>query len=212
VRDKRMRETIWSPAEMRTFLGAVEGDRRYAAWLLLCTTGMRRGEVLGLPWSAVDLDGASIRIEQALTMVGRVPTITSVKSDASAAQLPLDPATVAAFRRHKKQQAEDRLAWGEHYVPSGLVFTEEDGAPIHPDRFLRAFKRHALEAGLRPITIHNVRHSYASALLSSGQPMKVISERLRHAGIAITADRYAHLSPDLERASAEAGAAYILGG
>lgn len=212
VRDRRMRETIWSPEEMRTYLRSVEDDRLYAAWLLLCTTGMRRGEVLGLAWSSVHLDNASIQIEQALTMVGRVPTITSVKCAASAAKMPLDPTTVTALRRHKKQQAEEQLAWGRNYVSSGLVFCEENGEAIHPDRFLRAFKRHARTAGLRPITIHTVRHSYASALLSFGQPMKVISERLRHAGIAITADRYTHLSPDLERSSAEAGAAFILRG
>ena len=210
-REKRMREQVWSPADLRKFLRSVEDDRLYAAWLLLATTGLRRGEALGLPWSAVSLDDGTIHIEQALVVLGGNPAITEVKTDSSAAEMTVDTATVAALREHRKAQAAEQLAWGPAYDPTGLVFTQEDGKPIHPDRFLNAFKSHAKKAGLRPIRVHDLRHSYASALLSAGLPMKVISERLRHAGISITADLYTHLSPELDRAAAETGAAFILG-
>jgi integrase len=214
-REKRMRETVWSPVEIRAFLASVRDDRLYPAWLLLTTTGLRRGELLGLPWSAVSLTKGTIRIEQALVMLGGKPTVTETKSDASSAEIAIDATTIAALRDHRKAQSREIEAMtldGLDYVASGLVFTEEDGSPIHPDRFLRAFKSAAKRANLRPIRIHDLRHSYASALLSADVPMKIISERLRHAGIGITADLYTHLAEDVDRAAAEQGAVFILGG
>ena len=95
-------------------------DRLYAAWLLLATTGLRRGELLGLPLSALSLDGGTIRIEQALVLLGGKPTITETKSDSSAAEITLDAATVAALREHRKCQAAEQLAWGPAYVSTGL--------------------------------------------------------------------------------------------
>jgi integrase len=213
ARERRMRQTIWSPAEMRTFLEAARSDRYAAAWVLLATTGLRRGELLGLPWSSVDLDAGTIRIEQSLVLVGRELTISSVKSDGSAAELAIDAATVAALRQHRAQQLEEQMAERQVYDGStGLVFLDEVGAMISPDAFLRRFKRKSREAGLREVRLHDVRHSYASALLSAGLPMKVISERLRHSGLSITADLYTHLAPEVDRAAAETGAAFILGG
>jgi integrase len=116
-----------------------------------------------------------------------------------------------SLKAHRKQQLTERLAWGEAWTDTGLVFIDEGGSPIHPTRFLRAFQSAARAAGLRPIRVHDLRHSYASWLMASGVPMKVISERLRHAGIGITADLYTHMSEEVERAHAEAGAAFILG-
>jgi integrase len=210
-RERRMRETVWSPADVRTFLAGVRDDRLYTAWLLLATTGLRRGELLGLPWSAVSLERGTVRVEQALVLLRGAPTITETKSDSSAAEIAIDSATVTALREHRRRQLEEKLAAGPAYATSDLVFVDELGAPIHPDAFLRRFQSLARRAGLRPVRVHDMRHGYASALLAAGLSMKVISERLRHAGIGITADLYTHLSPEVDRAAAESGAAFILG-
>jgi integrase len=212
AREQRMREEVWSPAEIRTFLESVRDDRLYAAWLLLATTGLRRGELLGLGWQHVDLETGTIRVARSLVVLDGKPTLTgTTKTDSSAATIAVDAGTVAALRAHRtKQKQEER--WGEEaYAPSDLVFTAEAGGPLSPTGFLRRFQRLARHAGLRPIRVHAMRHSYASALLAGGLPMKVISDRLRHAGIGITSDLYVHLSAELDKASAEAGAAFILG-
>lgn len=211
-RSRRMRETVWSPAELRQFLAKVRGHRLEAAWILEAVTGLRRGELLGLPWRNLDLDDATVRIDQELVVVDHKPVLKpTVKSEESAREITLPREAVDALRAHRKRQAEERLAWGPAYQDTGLVFTREDGTPIHPERLLGWFKQLAKQAGLRPCRFHDVRHAYASALLEAGLPMKAVSERLGHAGIGITADVYAHVSRDLDREVAEAGAAFILG-
>jgi integrase len=99
-----------------------------------------------------------------------------------------------------------------HQAPdSGLVFTWPDGRPIHPARFSDWFGRHAEQAGLPRIALHDVRHSYATAALKAGVPVKVIGERLGHANVGITLDVYSHVIPGMDEQAASAVASLILG-
>jgi integrase len=95
-------------------------------------------------------------------------------------------------------------------MDSGLVFTRPDGSPIYPDLITGCFRRLARAAGLPPIRLHDVRHSYATAALAAGIPAKVVSERLGHANIGITLDVYSHVIPGMDAAAANAVASLIL--
>jgi integrase len=97
-------------------------------------------------------------------------------------------------------------------MDSGLVFTRPDGSPIHPDLITDWFRRLARAAGLPPIRLHDVRHSYATAALAAGVPAKVVSERLGPATIAITMDVYSHVIPGMDAQAANAVASLILDG
>ncbi|MGH2706925.1 MAG: site-specific integrase [Actinomycetota bacterium] len=101
---------------------------------------------------------------------------------------------------------------GEGYVESGFVFTRPDGNPMHPHFFSDCFERLAKAAGLPKIRLHDLRHSYASAVLVAGVPAKVVSERMGHAVIAITLDTYTHTLPGLDELAATTVARLILGG
>ena len=92
-----------------------------------------------------------------------------------------------------------------------LVFTQADGSPIHPERFSRWFARRCADIGLPPIRLHDVRHSYVTALLAAGVPLKVVSQRVGHASPVITMTLYQHVLPSDDRAAAEAGARAIFG-
>jgi integrase len=124
--------------------------------------------------------------------------------------LALDPATLAALQEHKGRQEQERADVGPAWMDSGLVFTRPDGSPIHPDLITDWFRRLARAAGLPPIRLHDVRHSYATAALAAGVPAKVVSERLGHATIAITLDVYSHVIPGMDAAAADAVASLIL--
>lgn len=102
------------------------------------------------------------------------------------------------------------MAW-PGWMDTGLCFVREDGTPIHPEAFLRSFRRRTRVAGLSLIRLHDVRHAYATALLEAGVPMKVVSERLGHSSIGITMDLYSHVLEGFDREAAETGAAFILG-
>jgi integrase len=203
---------VWSPAQLRAFLAHVKDDRQYAAWLLAATTGMRRGELLGLRWVDVDLDAARIAVRQPRVVADHAVHVSEPKTARSRRSIALDPVTVAALRQHQARQAADRAAVGPAYEDSGLVFTRPDGSPIHPQRFSDWFRQHLRGAGLPAIRLHDLRHSYATAALAAGIPAKVVSERLGHATIAITMDTYSHVLPGLDERAAATVARLILDG
>ena len=111
---------------------------------------------------------------------------------------------VEALRRQKGRQAAARLAAGTAWQDrAGLVFTDAVGRPLRPDAVSAAFRSTARRLAL-PVRLHDLRHTAASLLLAAGVPLKVVSETLGHSSIAITADVYAHVTPDLRREAAEA--------
>jgi integrase len=207
----RPRVRVWSPEQTRAFLAAVGSDRLFAVWLLAATTGMRRGELLGLRWADVDFDSGVVRIAQARVRAGNQVVAGEPKTARGRRTIALDPATVAALRQHRKRQAEERLLADPSDVDSGLVFTMPDGAPIHPNRFSLWFRTRARAANLPAIRLHDLRHSYATAGLAAGVPPKVMSERLGHATVAFTLDTYTSALPALDKSAAEVVAGLILG-
>ena len=110
----------------------------------------------------------------------------------------LDPRTVAALRAWRKTQLAERLAWGEGWTDSGLVFTREDGTAVHPEWFSDTFDRRTKAAGLPRIRLHDLRHTHASLGLAAGVPVKVMTEQLGHSTSAFTADVYQHVTPALQ--------------
>jgi integrase len=203
---------VWTPGQLRAFLTYVRQDRYYAAWLLAATTGMRRGELLGLRWVDVDLAAGRVAVRQPRVVVDHAVYTSEPKTARSRRSIALDSATVAALREHQARQAAERVVVGPGYQDSGLVFTRPDGSPIHPHLFSDWFKQHVRRAGLPKIRLHDVRHSYASAALAAGIAAKVVSERLGHATIAITMDTYSHVLPGLDERAAATVAQLILEG
>lgn len=197
-RERREMKT-WTAAELRAFLDHVHGDRLYVGWLLAATTGMRRGEVLGLRWQDVDLDAARLAVRQTLVMVeGKRPEMSRPKTQRSRRTIDLDEDVVAALRSWRTRQAQDRLRWGELWQDLGLVLTREDGSWVAPHGWTVAFDRHVTAAGLSRIRLHDLRHTHATLLLADGESPKVVSERLGHTSTAFTLDVYAHVTPGMQ--------------
>jgi integrase len=202
---------VWSPDQLRAFLAGVAGDRMAAAWRLAAITGMRRGELLGLRWSDVDLDNERLAVRSTRVRAGNIVVVSHTKTRAGTRVVDLDPGTVAALRTWRKEQMKERLAVGPRYADSGLVFTMPDGTAITPNRFSIWFRKHVKRLGLPRIRLHDVRHSYATAALAAGVPAKVVSERIGHANVGITLDTYSHVNPGMGRAAAAQVAALIDG-
>jgi integrase len=201
----------WDEGQLRAFLQHVHGDRLEAAWTLAATTGMRRGEILGLRWSDLDLEAATASIRQTLVTVDYTPTFSDPKTKAGGRMISLDLELVAALKAHRTDHLQERMRFGPGYADTGLVFTREDGSLIHPESFSDKFQAHAKAAGLPRIRFHDVRHSYATAWLRNGGSVEVLSKRLGHANVAITQDRYIHVSPKMDREGADSVAARIFG-
>lgn len=201
----------WSAGELRAFLEHVKDDRLYAAWVLAATTGLRRGELLGLNWRDVDLEAGRVGITRTLLAVADKLSFSAPKTPKSRRSVALDPTTLAALRDHRVAHAEERLRWGPVYQDADLVFCHADGTPLHPDRFSKAFVKQAAAAGLPAIRFHDLRHTHATLALQAGIHPKVVSERLGHATVSITLDTYSHAIPAMEEAAAAKVAAVVFG-
>jgi integrase len=199
----------WTAEEVGRFLAHVSTDRLLAAWVTLATTGLRRGELLAVRWSDVDLEAARLEVRRALVLVAGEPIFTEPKTKRGRRSVPLSPETVAALREHRIRQVEERLASGPAWHDNGLVFCREDGTLVRPERLADAFKRHVRDARLPQLTLHGLRHSFATLALRVGIHPKVVSEVLGHANISITLDRYSHAIPAFQEEAAVKVAAVI---
>jgi integrase len=199
----------WTANELARFLDVAAQDRLYAAWVLAATTGMRRGEVLGLRWNDVDLDASRLSVRQTLVSVAYETKFSTPKTARSRRSVSLDATTVAALRDHRKRQLEDRMAWGSAYHDTGLVVTRENGTCVHPDRFTQMFDKHVKHSGLPRIRLHDLRHTHATLALAAGVHPKVVSERPGHATVAFTLDVYSHAVPALQEDAADRVAALV---
>jgi len=205
-------QQAWTGDQLRRFVEAASTDRCAALWRLLATTGMRRGELLGLRWQDVDLDTGTVTVRHTMTMVGGRPAVGTPKTAAGVRRVALDAGTTAALRSWRKQQNADRLLMGSGWQNTlGLISTEADGTPIHPQVMSRRFRAIVAAAGLPAIRFHDVRHTYATAALAAGVPVKVLSSRLGHADVSVTLRIYAHVLPGDDEAAAALVAAQIFG-
>lgn len=213
ARSQNAKVKAWAVEQVSKFLAHVADDRLVALWILAASTGMRRGELVGLRWSAVDLEEGTLRVERTVTEAGgRVVSDDSAKTDASERTLALDRETVRVLRAHRKRQSEERLALGPLWVGvEGDVFTRPDGRPLSPSDVSHAFTRAAQAVGLPSIGVHGLRHTYATLSIRAGVPPHIISRRLGHANVGITMTVYAHAFPSDDREAAERAAAFLFG-
>jgi integrase len=195
----------WDAATLRSFLddSRARGDRLHGLWVLLATTGMRRGEALGLRWRDVDLDASRVRIVQTLTQTRGVASISEPKTARGRRPISLDKATVAVLREHRKQMLKERLLVGPDFNDAGFVFHQPDGSRPKPDAVSATFLRRVESSGAERITLHGLRHTWATLALEKGIHPRVVQERLGHSTIAITLGIYSHVSPTLHDEAAE---------
>jgi integrase len=187
-----------SEAETVQLLATAEGSRLYAPVLVALTTGLRRGELLGLRWQDVDLEGGALSVVQSLEETGAGVGVKQPKTAGSRRRVTLPASTIAVLRAHRVAQDEERLRAGSRWHGSGLVFTTAGGQPWRPSAFSMAFKRLIASAGMPPMRFHDLRHTHASQLLRQGVHPKVVQERLGHANIGITMDLYSHVTAGLQ--------------
>lgn len=192
----------WDIEELGTFIRATVDERLSALWRVAATTGMRRGEILGLRWTDVDLQQGSLSVVQARVRGDSRVETTSTKSDRGRRSIDLDPTTVSHLRAHRKQQMAERLEAGPAWIESEFVFTRSDGGPLDPDVVSQKFNRIVKATGLRRIRLHDLRHTMVTLWLKAGEPSYVVSRRVGHASEAFTEKQYAHVLPGQQRDAA----------
>ncbi len=203
---QRSRVEAWTASELRRFLKQVRGDRLSAPWRLAATTGMRRGELLGLSLLSLNLDGGRLRVERQLLRSGEFGPRKSGRSERT---ISLNAETVEVLRRHIETQRLERSVAGPAYEDHDLVFCNELGRPINPDLVSGWFVRHRKRASIPVGSIHVLRLTAATLMLTSGIPLHVVAGRLGD-DPRVLLGTYAHLIPRSDEMAAEAVAAAIV--
>ncbi|WP_229703403.1 site-specific integrase [Streptomyces albiflavescens] len=184
----------------------------YCAYALILVLGLRKGEVLGLTWSDVNLDAGELRIQHQLQRVRRRLLHTDMaKTEASEAVLPLPDICLAALLLRRKEQQAAKEQAKDLWTESDRVFTTRYGTPVEPRTFSREFDRRCERAGVRRIRVHDTRHTCASLLAALDVHPRIAMQNLRHSEIAVTVEVYTHVpSSETRRALRKLGKA--LGG
>ncbi|MEU9607773.1 site-specific integrase [Streptomyces sp. NPDC048057] len=188
----------WTLEETLAFLTASRGDPLYAAFVLAIALGLRRGEIVGLRWSDVDLDNRVLHVRHQVQRRRGVLYDDDPKSRRRRV-VPLPALCVAPLRWHRIRQATARTKAGEKWQDSDYVFTTRTGRPVEPRNVYRSFTRVAQSAGLRLIRLHDARHGTATLLTAAGVAPRVVMEILGHSQISITMDVYTHVAQDTQR-------------
>lgn len=200
--------------ETRAFLEAVRRDRLSALYALAVLTGMRQGELLGLHWSAVDLDAGTLQVTANLQWDRDEAKfdVHAPKTRRSRRRIALSAELVTVLREHRRRQHEERLLVGPAWHKDDLIFCTQTGKPLFARNVTRSFHAHLRRAGLPAIRFHDLRHTCATLLLRSGVNVKVVSEMLGHASTSLTLDVYAHVTPDMQQAAAAVMGKLVYGG
>jgi integrase len=181
-----------------TMAAAIE-HRLAALYVLALYLGLRRGELLGLRWQDIDLNGAKLEIVNNLQRVGGALRLVPPKTEDSARTVPLPPQCAEALRDHREQQNTERANAGPDWEDHGFVFPSRRGTPMEPDNLRRSWAQIRESAGLGNARFHDLRHTCVTLLLDVGAPPHVVREIVGHSDIEVTMTIYAHVSLDEKR-------------
>jgi integrase len=176
----------------------------YDFLMVAAATGCRRGELLALRWDDVDLLAQSIWISKSLGQT-RIGLRVKPTKNGKPRKVDLAPSTIAILKQVQAEQERHRRLYGADYrADLNLVFCTPDGDYLKPDSVTAKACLIAKKAGLKDTSIHTLRHSHGSQLLSAGVPLPTVSKRLGHSSVHVTATVYSHALAKDERAAADA--------
>jgi integrase len=173
--------------------------------ILAASSGARRGELLALRWSDVDIDRGRLSVERGIVRVHKDLIEQGTKTHQNR-RVSLDSTTVAALKAHRSR-AEERAKQASAIISSrGFIFSSSvDGSsPWHPDSTTRAFRKLSQQAGIAGVRLHDLRHYVATRLLAAGVDVRTVAGRLGHRNASTTLNVYSHFVPEADREAADA--------
>ncbi|HUX04652.1 MAG TPA: site-specific integrase [Acidimicrobiales bacterium] len=201
-RQTRKEGRTLTPEQAKHLLECLNGRRNEALWVLMLSTGLRRGEALGLMWKDFDRTTGVLRVRRQLKREGGGLVVSDTKTARSRRAVNLPGPMLELLLEHEQSQRLEKQTLGAAWTDSGHIFTSSVGTPIDPRNLYREFQRISQDAGLGAWHPHELRHSAASLMLAQGVKIQVVSQVLGHASIRMTADVYGHiLDPDREEAA-----------
>jgi integrase len=202
---KQKEVDAWSDEQVARFL-SVSADHRWAvAFRLGVLYGLRRSEALALKWDDLDTAKGTLRIDEGLVAVSKGAMWTEAKNARSRRVIPVDDETLRLLARHRKEQAEARLAAGPLWEDHDLMIATHVGRPVMPRSLDRALEVLIEEAGLPRLTSHGLRHTAATHMVRGARDvgeLRAVADVLGHSPDMLM-KVYAHAMPESTRAVAD---------
>ena len=216
-RQQKTKVNPWEPDEIGMFLTSITEDPWKPIFELAVLTGLRRGELLGLRWTDIKAnEGYLVVWQQVVDLKGDVSCpvcsgshhnlgfSTPKTASGTARRVELGLQALELLDCHRLLQSAHISLWGSAYTEHDLVFSRDDGAPIHPERVTKRFAQMVKNSGLRHQRLHDLRHAHASLLLAAGYDLAIVSKLLGHSSFSLTADTYSHLVGGVGKRAADA--------
>jgi len=184
--------------QIQSFMITVQSlqPEHYALYKLALTTGMRKGEILGLKWEDFDWDRRTLTIKRQLKKESNKGFyFSSPKSKAGIRTIKLGEGIITTLRNHYRLKIQQRPEFRPEWREVELVFSREDGSPIRYRWFYKGYKKLLKTAGLPEMTFHGLRHTAATQMLVNGIDILTVSKRLGHSKPSVTLDTYGHMIP-----------------
>jgi len=198
----KRRPPVLDKEKLRALFDGARGTRLYPLIVLASATGCRRGELLALQWSDLNEATGEINVSKSLEQTKAGVRIKSTKSEESR-RFCVPEWALEVLRAHRGEQESDRRLFGADYANHDLVFCQPNGSHYSPDRLGARVVELMRKVGLEGVSLHSLRHSHASSLLSNGVPIAVVSQRLGHSDQNITLSIYSHALPADTKAAAK---------
>ena len=197
------RYDIFTEEQARTFIAAAKGHPHEALFFLALTTGMRKGEILGLMWTDVDWEKSILRVDRQLQPVSyEGDALVPTKTKSGRRHIMIGKVAIALLKEHRERQEMQNAVAGIRWQEHGMIFTTGIGTYIDQTKVSRAFKRILREAGLPDIRFHDLRHTSISILLDNGTPINTVQSRAGHSKASVTTDIYGHAMARSQEAAA----------
>jgi integrase len=199
---KKIPMKVWEENTIKMFIDKAKdlkiGHRYYRGYVIALLTGMRRGEILGLRWSDVDLENGLLYIRQIVSSQS-TKIKDRTKTEAGTRTVSIPNLLIELLKEQKNQVEEEKRAYGENYQDNDLIICTLKGTPICPKNFFRTFKDVCKKLELPIIRFHDLRHSHVTLLIAKNTNPKIISERIGHSDIKVTLDTYSHILPSMQQ-------------
>ena len=210
-RKEKFKSEIYSGEELEQLFKAIQGDPSEFGVIMAAFYGLRRSEVVGLKWDAIDFENKKISIQHTVVTAKVNGTLTEIardktKTKSSCRTLPLIPACEQMLNKMKKEQEQNRKVCGKSYCTDYLdyIYVDPMGKRIRPDFLSQHFPDFLVAHQMKRIRFHDLRHSCASLLYANGVSLKEIQEWLGHSDISTTSNIYTHLDFSSKVSSANA--------